>query len=271
MTTPNGPVPPDDEPTTTDLSDADLDAALAAGDAQLLDYARAHADPAAALNALFKDSPVDAPADLARPSFGDVGTSPSPAAKAANHILARALANDLAGDLEVARNLARNLARDLVHLLDVARDIGSARTPVQQGEVAEMSAPPDDELPPRASMLDGGVRRVGPWLVVQVSGELDLATAPGLIAQVGRLVALSFPPACIALDMAQVSFCDSSGINALVRLGKRISAAGGQLLVLAPRPRLAELLTRTGVDQYVRVVDTLPDAPGPGLREANPG
>ncbi|HEU5023523.1 MAG TPA: STAS domain-containing protein [Spirillospora sp.] len=134
-----------------------------------------------------------------------------------------------------------------------------------------MTAPPDDDLPPQASMLRGGVSRVGPWLVVQVSGELDLATAPGAIAQVGHLVAVSAPPACIVLDVAEVSFCDSSGSNALVRLWKRISAAGGQLLVLRPRPRLAQLLTRTGVAQYVHVVDTLPDDPWPGPREQGPG
>lgn len=128
-----------------------------------------------------------------------------------------------------------------------------------------MTAPSDE--PPPVTKLGGGVSKVGPWLVVRVEGELDLATAPGLIAEVDRLITMSSSP-CIALDMAAVSFCDSSGINALVRLWKQVNAADGELLVLRPRPRLARLLTTTGVDQWVRVVDMLPDvepdARGPG-------
>lgn len=117
------PGPPDNEPTNTDLSDAAVDAALAAGDAQLLDYVRTHADPAAALNALLDDMRVDALAYPARPSFGDVGTSSSSAAKAANRIFVRTLANDLDLDLVRVRAIAR--ARALAR--DLARDRGLAR------------------------------------------------------------------------------------------------------------------------------------------------
>ncbi|MFB4295794.1 STAS domain-containing protein [Actinomadura sp. NTSP31] len=97
------------------------------------------------------------------------------------------------------------------------------------------------------SKLGAGVKQIGLWLVVEVTRELDLATAPGLLDQVGRLIALTASP-CIALEMSGVTFCDSSGINAVVRLWKRIRATGGQIMVLCPRPRLAELLARTGVD-----------------------
>lgn len=131
------PGPPDNEPTNTDLSDAAVDAALAAGDTQLLDYVRTRADPAAALNALLDDMRVDAPAYPARPSFGDVGTSSSSAAKAVNRIFVRTLANDLdldldlvrvralARDLDLARYLAhdRGLALNLAHALEYARDL----------------------------------------------------------------------------------------------------------------------------------------------------
>ncbi|MDL4818657.1 STAS domain-containing protein [Actinomadura sp. OS1-43] len=106
------------------------------------------------------------------------------------------------------------------------------------------------------------MQQIGSWLVVEVTGELDLATAPGLLARVGRLIALTASP-CIALEMSGVTFCDSSGINAVVQLWKRTRAADGQIMVLCPRPRLAELLARTGVDSWVRVVDSLPPTPEP--------
>jgi anti-anti-sigma factor len=112
------------------------------------------------------------------------------------------------------------------------------------------------------SKLGAGVQQIGSWLVVEVTGELDLATAPGLLTQVGRLIALTTSP-CIALEMSQITFRDSSGINPVVRLWKRINASGGQIMVLCPRPRLAELLARTGVDDWVPVAASLPETPKP--------
>ncbi|MFG2085293.1 MULTISPECIES: STAS domain-containing protein [unclassified Spirillospora] len=52
------------------------------------------------------------------------------------------------------------------------------------------------------------------------------ATAPALLDQVGVLIAQDTPPH-VALEVSQVDFCDSSGINAFVRLWKRAAADGG--------------------------------------------
>ncbi|MFC6879471.1 STAS domain-containing protein [Actinomadura yumaensis] len=61
----------------------------------------------------------------------------------------------------------------------------------------------------------------------------------------------------VALELSQVAFCDSSGLNAFLRLWKRAKVVGGELVLVDPGPRLAELLIRTGVDAHVRVVDAL--------------
>ncbi|MEU6033933.1 STAS domain-containing protein [Actinomadura sp. NPDC047616] len=107
------------------------------------------------------------------------------------------------------------------------------------------------------SKLSVGFGAAGPWLTAEVCGELDLGTAPVLLNRVGLLIGLHAAPH-VALDVSRVAFCDSSGINAFVRLVRRARAAGGQLVLLRPPPRLAELLARTGVDRHVRIVDTLP-------------
>ncbi|MFC6929017.1 STAS domain-containing protein [Actinomadura yumaensis] len=59
------------------------------------------------------------------------------------------------------------------------------------------------------------------------------------------------------MELSQVAFCDSSGLNAFLRLWKRAKVVGGELVLVDPGPRLAELLIRTGVDAHVRVVDAL--------------
>ncbi|MFF0526709.1 STAS domain-containing protein [Actinomadura nitritigenes] len=80
--------------------------------------------------------------------------------------------------------------------------------------------------------------RIGPrdaWLTVELHGELDLSTAPALTDEISSLIELQHPP-YIALELSGLDFCDSSGLNAFIRLWKRINAAGGQLALLRPRP-----------------------------------
>lgn len=114
-----------------------------------------------------------------------------------------------------------------------------------------------------AARLSVQVESAGPWLVVELRGELDVATAPALLDQVGLLIAQETPPR-VALEVSQVDFCDSSGLNAFIRLWKRAAAGGGELVLLRARARLAEVLTRVGLDGYLRVLDALPVAPGVG-------
>ncbi|MFI0482589.1 STAS domain-containing protein [Actinomadura sp. 9N215] len=92
-----------------------------------------------------------------------------------------------------------------------------------------------------------------------------MATAPELLDRVGLLIVQEAAPR-IALELSLAPFCDSSGINAFVRLWKAAVAAGGELVLLRPHPRLVEVLTRIGLDQLVRVGESFPDAPGPGIR-----
>ncbi|GAA2255265.1 hypothetical protein GCM10010402_08170 [Actinomadura luteofluorescens] len=121
MTTSSGPFPPDDE-LNDELTDSELDAALAAADVQLLDHVRAHADPAAALAALLDDtstSALDLPASLP----GGVDASPSGTTPAAaNYIRARALAHALVSGLTDTSSQVD----DLVALISRAQTIGRA-------------------------------------------------------------------------------------------------------------------------------------------------
>jgi anti-sigma B factor antagonist len=86
--------------------------------------------------------------------------------------------------------------------------------------------------------------------VVRVSGELDIRTCErlertaGELADRGRLV---------ALDVSELTFCDSTGLAVLVRLHKRAQAAGGELVLRSPVPRVRNLLTLTGLTRLFRV------------------
>jgi anti-anti-sigma factor len=79
--------------------------------------------------------------------------------------------------------------------------------------------------------------------VITVRGEIDLQTCPQL-AQAAFIIPLGGKP--LYLDLAGVSFMDSSGLNLLVLLRRRLQAEGGRLAVTGLQPQPARLLQITG-------------------------
>ncbi|MGW0605840.1 STAS domain-containing protein [Streptomyces sp. NPDC002644] len=105
----------------------------------------------------------------------------------------------------------------------------------------------------------------GRTAALTVTGPLDLTTAAAL----GRGVenALSEHPTVI-LDLTGVTFCDSSGLNTLLRLRRHAQDTGGQLVLAAPPPQMLRLLTLTGTDSIFPLHSSLAEAweahPAPG-------
>jgi anti-anti-sigma factor len=84
--------------------------------------------------------------------------------------------------------------------------------------------------------------------IVQASGELDVASAPQLRAS---LVALD--QGAVILDMAAVTFMDSSGISVLLGAHQRAVDLGHQLTVRSPSPQVTKVLAITGVDEVLTI------------------
>jgi anti-sigma B factor antagonist len=91
----------------------------------------------------------------------------------------------------------------------------------------------------------------GPLPVLFVGGEIDLATLPRLRDRLVRM-ATDHPGATIAVDLAGVVFVDSAGLGVLVGGLGRMRAHGGDLVLVAPPERLADLLRLTGLDVSLR-------------------
>ncbi|MBC6457251.1 STAS domain-containing protein [Actinomadura sp. HBU206391] len=97
----------------------------------------------------------------------------------------------------------------------------------------------------------------GAAAVVAVSGELNLFTSGGLSA---AAQAEAGDHAHVILDLAGVPFCDSSGLNSLIILYRRLQAVGGSLCLAAVPERLVRLLHTTGVQRLIPVYPTVDDA-----------
>lgn len=94
------------------------------------------------------------------------------------------------------------------------------------------------------------------WTRLRLFGELDLATV-GLADR--HFAAALESSSLIAVDLAGVKFCDSSGVNALVRAWRAATARGGRLLLVAPAAQLARILEITGLNRRLDIVPTLAD------------
>jgi anti-sigma B factor antagonist len=86
-----------------------------------------------------------------------------------------------------------------------------------------------------------------------VGGEIDLLTAASLVEAAGEL--LSNSPGELVLDLAQVTFCDSAGVAALVRIYHKASAGGTELRLRGARDMVRHVLEISGVDRVITVED----------------
>ncbi|MFF5255404.1 STAS domain-containing protein [Streptomyces leeuwenhoekii] len=96
------------------------------------------------------------------------------------------------------------------------------------------------------------------FAVATVAGEVDMHTALTLHSQALEIVERGHPR--LVLDLAQVGFCDSAGLSALIRIWHAAQAAGGSLGLAAVPDRLMRMLSMTGVDSLLAVHATAAEA-----------
>ncbi|WP_242882114.1 STAS domain-containing protein [Actinomadura litoris] len=109
--------------------------------------------------------------------------------------------------------------------------------------------------PPEERLLVTSERR-GEYVVVEIEGEIDNTTAD-LLREHAISVALSVASPQIVLDMDQVSFCDSSGLGAMVAIWKAVRVRCGVLMVARPPAICRRILERTGLDKRIPAFATL--------------
>lgn len=99
----------------------------------------------------------------------------------------------------------------------------------------------------------------GTGTVITLHGEVDLDAAAA-VGQAVRQALGAVQPPVLLFDLTDVTFLDSSGLNALIRANRSTSEAGGAVHLVAPQEAVARVLRLTGVDQVLAVHPDLPHA-----------
>jgi anti-sigma B factor antagonist len=103
--------------------------------------------------------------------------------------------------------------------------------------VAEPAVPPTGDFP--VQVVDG-------FAIVTAPDEIDVANAARFRAAL--LTAADAGRPAIVVDMTATEFCDSTGLNVLVRALRQADQAGSEIRLVVRTTALQRILTVTGVD-----------------------
>jgi len=86
---------------------------------------------------------------------------------------------------------------------------------------------------------------------VNVGGDVDTYTSPELARVLDEVIRGGVPE--VVVDVAEVTFLDSSGLSALIGGAKQARAHGASLKVARPGPNVARLFEIAGLNEILGV------------------
>ncbi len=92
-------------------------------------------------------------------------------------------------------------------------------------------------------------------LTVFLSGELDHHAAKGTMEKIDRLLDDYLPRDCV-LNLAGLTFMDSSGIALILRIFKRQKETGGRAYVENPSRQAQRVIDASGIYRLVSIMTT---------------
>ena len=89
-------------------------------------------------------------------------------------------------------------------------------------------------------------------LTVYLEGELDHHEAKETLRRIDELLDDYIPRDC-ALNMAGLSFMDSSGIAVIIRTSRRMKALGGRMWIEEPARQPQKVIDASGIERLVPI------------------
>jgi anti-anti-sigma factor len=95
-------------------------------------------------------------------------------------------------------------------------------------------------------------------VVISVTGELDMATAPQLQDHITELLGQGHNR--MVFDLAEVSFCDSTGLSVFVRAANNCDETDGNIRLAAPQRGVLRILQVSGLVEVLPTYATVDEA-----------
>ncbi|MFJ3514154.1 MULTISPECIES: STAS domain-containing protein [unclassified Streptomyces] len=106
--------------------------------------------------------------------------------------------------------------------------------------------------------------------VVTVTGDMDLDHVDALNSALLGACADPGAPQRVVVDLTRLAFCDSAGLNALLRARALCESNGRTLILAGPGPQFMRLLSITGADLLFNLGVPGPGDAGDGTARATP-
>src|ERR1700744_3675700 len=97
----------------------------------------------------------------------------------------------------------------------------------------------------------------GETTVLSLIGEIDIQSAPELVARLSELEAQEDRD--VVIDLSAVDFLDSSALGALISAHRSLAEAGRSLRIACPRPQISKIFRITRVADVIELYETVDD------------
>jgi anti-anti-sigma factor len=130
------------------------------------------------------------------------------------------------------------VARDVGGRMGVEKPPDGAAEPQQKGQASMVE-------PELSVTVEFGSESARSWPVVKVVGEVDIETSPALDERLRSV--LDQGHSSLVIDLAGVTFLDSTGLSVLIGGLRRCQDGGGELRLRSPRANVRKVLEVTGL------------------------
>jgi anti-sigma B factor antagonist len=90
---------------------------------------------------------------------------------------------------------------------------------------------------------------IGQTAVIRLPAEVDITNADAIREDMLSLI--NQGAVALIADMSTTTFCDSAGVNSLVRAYKRARASGAVMRLVVTAPAVQRVLSLIGVDHFI--------------------
>lgn len=93
--------------------------------------------------------------------------------------------------------------------------------------------------------------QIGNTLVVKLHGEIDQHCAAEIRDDIDREIDIKSDISIVILDLGGVTFMDSSGLGMIMGRYRKLTAMGGRLMLVRPRPQVKKVLELSGIKKLL--------------------